>query len=308
MDYKDYYQILGVDKQSDQDAIKKAYRKLAVKYHPDKNQGDKAAEAKFKEVSEAYEVLSDPEKRKLYDELGANWKQYQQAGYDPRTQGGGRTYWYEFQGDPEAFFGGANSDFSDFFQAFFGGAWGQGGSRRYTAEQSGADLLGTLAISLKEAYLGTERILQLNQEKIRLKIKPGAYDGLQLKAKGKGQSGSSGKAGNLLINIEVQSDPQYTRKGDDLYQKIFVDLFTALLGGKKKVQSLSGTLNIHVPAGTQHGEKLRLKGKGMPKYGKPGQKGDLYLDLQLRIPTQLTDEQKDLAKKLKASFAKANAL
>ncbi|RMG16544.1 MAG: J domain-containing protein [Bacteroidetes bacterium] len=316
MDYKDYYKILGVEKTASQDEIKKAYRKLAVKYHPDKNEGDKAAEEKFKEISEAYEVLSDPEKRKQYDQLGANWKQYQQAGFN---RGGGRggdgTYYYEFQGDPSEFFGGGESGFSDFFEAFFGagrrqrrrsGA-GRGAGRGYgfedfAYEQPPADLSGTVNISLYEAYHGTERIIEVEGKKIRIKIKPGAYTGLKLKVKGKGQKGASGKAGDLYLTIQVAPDPKYQLKGNDLYTTLHVDLFKALLGGKVSMDTLSGKVNLTLKPGTQNGQQLRLKGKGMPVYGKTGKYGDLYVTIQVDIPKHLTEEQKKLVKQLEESF------
>ena len=323
MDYKDYYKILGVDKKAGQEEIKKAYRKLAVKYHPDKNQGNKTAEDKFKEISEAYEVLSKPENRKLYDQLGANWKQYKDAGFDPSQHGGGpfgssrggfsqgRTgggqYHYEFEGDPSGFFGG--SGFSDFFEAFFGGAgrraeggFGQGfGGFDY--DIPGQDLAGELPISLREAYIGAERIVDLGGEKIKVKIKPGAYDGLKLRVKGKGQKSTSGKAGNLYLNISVQPDPAYERRGNDLYMTAPVDMFTALLGGKQEIATPVEKLKITIPEGMQNGKQLRLKGKGMPVYGESGY-GDLYVKLDVKMPAKLTMEQKELVRKLRDSLRK----
>ncbi|WP_348655425.1 J domain-containing protein [uncultured Roseivirga sp.] len=317
MDYKDYYKILGVAKTASQDEIKKAYRKLAVKYHPDKNPGDKVAEEKFKEIGEANEVLSDPEKRKLYDQLGANWKQYKDAGYDP-SAGAGRArysqggpdgqYYYEFEGDPSEFFGGGGSGFSDFFESFFGGGSrkgrgfsGSGGFSGFGADIPGNDLAGEISISLQEAHTGTERIVDLGSEKIKLKIKPGAYTGLKLRAKGKGEKGRGGKAGDLFITIHVSPHPVYERKGNDLYMEAHVDLFTALLGGKQEIQTLSGRVNITIPEGMQSGKQIRLKGKGMPVYGKSSY-GDLYVKLNVKLPEKLTGEQKELIKKLKDSF------
>ncbi|MEO9870586.1 DnaJ C-terminal domain-containing protein [Ekhidna sp.] len=300
MDYKDYYQVLGVNKTASQNEIKKAYRKLAVKYHPDKNPDDKVAEEKFKEISEAHEVLGDPEKRKKYDELGANWKQYQEAGFDPSGQrhssgwSGGQHY--EFDGDPSEMFG--STEFSDFFETLFG----QRGRRRgYQQEFSGADLAGEVAISLQEAYSGTERIADLGSEKIRLKIKPGSYDGLKLKVKGKGQKSPQGKAGDLYLTVRVQDHPSYKRQGDDIYMELAVDLFTALLGGNQEVTTLSGKVNVKVPEGTQNAKTLRLKGKGMPIYGKKTH-GDLFVKLTIKLPTKLTSEQKKIAKQLQESF------
>jgi len=305
MEYKDYYKALGIYKNASQDDIKKAYRKLALKYHPDKNPGNTVAEEKFKDIGEAYEVLKDPEKRKKYDQLGANWKQYEQAGFDPSAYGftGGRPggrYHYEFRGDPSENFGGGG--FSDFFESFFGGtSGGFSGFTNFEQDIPGSDLAGDVSITLQEAYHGTERIIDLGNEKIKVKINPGAYDGLKLRIKGKGQKGSRGKAGNLYLSVKVKSHPLYKRKGDDLLLDVPIDLFVALLGNRQKIQTLSGQVNINIPEATQNGKQLRLKGKGMPKYGKPGY-GDLILTLIVKLPKRLTQEQKELIKKLKTSF------
>lgn len=304
MEYKDYYSILGVSKSASQDEIKKAFRKLAVKYHPDKNPGNKTAEEKFKEITEANEVLSDPEKRKQYDRLGANWKQYQNTGFDQSAGRGGPRYTYNTQeGDGSEFFGG--SGFSDFFESFFGSGRQRSGGFGFGSPES--DLAGEVPISLEEAYHGTERIINADGQRIKVKIKPGAYDGLKLKVKGKGQKGSSGKAGDLYLTIRVQPGQEYERKGNDLYMNAPVDVFKALLGGKQEITTLSGKINITLPEGTQNEKVVRLKGKGMPVYGEPDQHGDLYVKLIIHLPAHLTDEQKELIRKLQATFHKQYA-
>ncbi|MEX2231867.1 MAG: J domain-containing protein [Cyclobacteriaceae bacterium] len=304
MEYKDYYQVLGVGKKATEEEIRKAYRKLAVKYHPDKNQGKKDAEEKFKEISEAYQVIGDAEKRKQYDKLGANWKQYQQGGFDEGSFEGGnrrRTYSYGTPDDREFF---DPSGFSDFFESFFGGGRQQrsGRFRNQDFEAPPGDLTGEISITLEEAYHGTERIVDLGGEKIKIKIKPGTYDDLTLRAKGKGQKSPSGKAGDLHLNIKVNPHPRFERRGDDLHMEASVDMFTALLGGKLEVDTLSGKISITLKEGTQNGKVVRLKGKGMPVYGKNGHYGDLYVKLLIKLPEHLTPHQKNLIQKLKAEF------
>jgi curved DNA-binding protein len=308
MNYRDYYQILGVSKTATQDEIKKAYRKLAVKYHPDKNQGDKQAEERFKEISEANEVLSDPEKRKKYDKLGANWKQYENAGagnYQYSGQQGrspgGESYYFE--GDLGDLFGGAGGDsgFSDFFNEFFGGeSRQQGGYRRQSQSFKGNDMQADLKLSLSEAWNGTTRILDTGEEKLRITIKPGAYSGQELRLKGKGSPGmNGGPKGDIYIKIKIIPDSQYQIEGNDLVRQVDVDLYTAVLGGNIELDTLSGKLNIPVPKGSQNGSKLRLKGKGMPVYNKPGKFGDLYIHLNIAVPKNLSSEEQSLFKRLK---------
>ena len=298
MEYKDYYKILGVSKTASQDEIKKAYRKLAIKYHPDKTQGDASAEDKFKDVAEAYEVLGNEEKRKQYDQLGSNWKQFQQGG-----QSGGFN-WSDFAS--------GSQDFSDIFSSFFGGNFGGGGfgqgysdfggfsgGRRQARAQKGQDYETEVEISLTEAFLGTERILNVNGTKLKMKLKKGVYTGQKLRLKGKGAAGfNGGPAGDLIVKVHVANDPRFERKGNDLYADLPVDLFTAVLGGKVHCQTLGGEVALKIQVGTSGGKKFRLKGKGMPVFGK-ADCGALYLTVRVTVPEKLSEEQKHLFEQLK---------
>jgi curved DNA-binding protein len=302
MDYKDYYKILGVEKTASQDEIKKAYRKLAIKYHPDKTKGDKKSEDKFKEVAEAYEVLSDPEKRKKYDQLGSNWKQYEQAGggfdwskYSNSGAGGSRV---EFEGDFNDFMGGGG--FSDFFKSFFGGGgfasggreYGRGGGYNYKQP----DVQAEAEITLEEAFHGTSRIFDLDGRKIRVKIKPGAAEGQTLRIKNAGSNDQTQP--DILLQVKVKPHPKFERRGNDLYVDVPVNLYSAVLGGKAIVETLGGNVNINIPKGSDSGKVLRLKGLGMPDYNNPNLKGDLYAKIQISIPKNLSQEEEALFKKL----------
>jgi len=297
MDFKDYYAVLGVGKQASQEEIKKAYRRLALRYHPDKNAGDKVAEEKFKEVAEAHEVLGDPEKRKKYDQLGSNWRQYENADFGAYGGGGGHRDVY---GRAEDVFG-SGSGFSDFFESFFGGMRaGRNGQSGFSFgfDSPVVDLQGELPIGLLEAYRGTERIMDLGGEKIKVKIKPGASDGLKLKIKGKGRREVGGRGGDLYLTVNVAPLPGWERKGDDLYKEQPVDVFKALKGGTQEIDTFSGKLTIRLNECTPNGKRVRLKGKGMPVYNKPGTYGDLYIKLVVKMPEQLTEQQRALLKQL----------
>lgn len=292
MDYKDYYKVLGVDKKASQDEIKKAYRALAIKYHPDKNPDDKVSEEKFKEVNEANEVLANPEKRKKYDELGVNWQQFEQNNQQKNsTPFGGQQNFYEGYGNEN------QTDFSDFFEQFFAG---RSNSKTSKKNSRGGDYETELEISLEEAYKGTERIIQLESGKLRITTKPGAYNEQQLVIKGKGAKGNSVENnGDLFVRIKVKTHPQFTRKGNDLYVHQNIDLYTAVLGGEMIVDTLSSKLKIQIAAGTQNGKSIRLKQKGMPLYEKPNMYGDLYIQLQVLIPEKLTEKQLELFEQIK---------
>jgi len=311
MEFKDYYKILGVDKNATQDDIKKAYRKLAMKYHPDRNPGDKSAEEKFKEITEANEVLSDPEKRKKYDMLGANWKNYQHTGrgFDDffsqyggarrsRSNGGSS---FEFSTDFSDLFGNLGG-FSDFFESFFGGRSGKSdsGFTSSRTKSSAVDVEADLNITLEDAFIGTERQINVDGKKIKIKINPGIKDGQKLRLKGLGRSKvSSGNKGDLYLNIHILKHPFYEIKDDDLYFNLDIDLYTAVLGGKETIKTLDGKkINITIPEGTESGKILRLKNLGM--MNENGSRGDLFVKIHVSIPKYLSDEEKQLFRKLQS--------
>lgn len=309
MDVKDYYKILGVEKTATAEQIKKAYRKLAVKYHPDKNPGDKAAEDKFKEINEAYEVLSDAEKRKKYDQFGENYKYYEQHGgrpedYDWSQFGGGggqrRTYSYG-SGNMDDMFGGAGEgNFSDFFEQLFGSRFsGGGGRRQQQGPGKGRDVQATMEVSLEDAYTGATRQVEVGGSRLNIKLKPGLYEGQVIRLKGKGNPGrKGGENGDLLITIQLAANPQYELKGKDIYTDLAVPLYTAVLGGKLTVNTPGASLNMNIPAGTDSGKVFRLKGKGMPAYDNSGTAGDLYIKAVVHIPSKLSDKEKELFQQL----------
>ncbi len=277
----DYYGVLGVTKKAGADEIKKAFRKLAVKYHPDKTAGDKGAEEKFKQINEAYDVLSDPEKRKRYDAMGDNWKYYDQAQASGGAYGNGGAGFR-----PEDFAQGGNGDFSDFFSDFFSGLGGR------TRARKGGDVRASFAITLEEAFQGVTKTININDQAVNLKLKPGIADGQTLRLKGRGNPGiNGGPAGDLLLTINVAPDARFERRGDDLYIEQPVDALLAIVGGKTTVETLHKRLNLTIPAGSDSGKILRLKGLGMPRYDKPEAWGDAYVRLQLHSPKHLTAEE-----------------
>lgn len=297
MEFKDYYKILGVDKTADAEAIKKAYRKLAAKWHPDKNPGSKPAEEKFKEVNEAHEVLSDPAKRRQYDELGSSWNRpggfggtggfggFEGFGGRQGGRGTGRTYSAE---DIEDLFGAQGGGFSDFFETFFGGR-GPGAGAGGRMSRRGADYQADVEITLEEAYHGARKILDLNGRKLRLQFKPGIADGQVLRLPGKGGAGQNGGAdGDLHLRIHVVPHPAFERRGDDLHMNLPVEVQDAVAGRQADVQTPKGGLKLKIPPLTDNGKVFRLKGQGMPVYGKEGAYGDLYVTVQLRLPRNLT--------------------
>lgn len=294
MDYKDYYKVLGVDRQADEKEIKRAYRKLAVQYHPDKNPGDKRAEERFKEINEAYEVLGDPSKRAKYDQLGASYEAWQRTGgrggfdWSQWTSGGPGGIHVEV-GDLDDLFGGG---FSDFFQAIFGGTQEQRAGRSLR----GRDLEQPVSISLQEAFAGTTRQIRRDGRTLEVKIPPGTRSGTRIRVSGQGEAGR--QPGDLFLLVDVQSDPRFRREGDDLHTDVEVDLFTAVLGGEARVETPAGGVVLTVPAGSQPGQTFRLKARGMPGLQRRSSTGDLYAHLKVVVPTSLSAEERELFEKL----------
>ncbi len=300
MEFKDYYKILGVDKNATEKEIRNAYRRLARKLHPDVNP-DKAAQEKFKEVNEAYEVLSDPAKRRKYDTLGANWQQYEQyqraGGQGPFQWGSGGTQYRIFTQEDLGDLFGDLGGFSDFFRTVFGGDF----VRTQTRPQRGQDLEQTLEITLEEAYRGTTRILQKDGRRLEIKIPPGVKTGSKIRYAGEGYpSPNGGSPGDLFLRIQIAPHPTFERDGDDLRCEVPVDLYTALLGGEVTIPTLKGQVVLKIPPETQAGKTFRLAGQGMPRLNAPNTFGDLYVKVRIVLPEHLTREERELFIKLAA--------
>lgn len=295
MAFIDYYKILGVSKTASADEIKKAYRKLARQYHPDLNPNDKEAHTRFQQINEANEVLSDPEKRKKYDQYGKDWQhaeQFEKAGQSATGKGFGRQGW---QGDP--FTGGMNEEgFSDFFESLFGKTGGRSGRN---VKFRGEDYNAELHMSLAEAYTTHPQTISVNGKNIRITIPAGVENGQVIRLKGHGGPGvNGGHNGDLYISFVIEEDSRFKRMGNDLYTSVELDLFTALLGGEITVDTLSGKLKLKVQPETQNGSRIRLKGKGFPIYKKEGEFGDLFVNYSIKIPTRLNEKQKELFREL----------
>jgi DnaJ-class molecular chaperone len=312
MDFKDYYATLGVTKSASDKEIKQAFRKLARRYHPDVNPGDKAAEAKFKEINEANEVLSDPAKRKKYDELGANWRMYEQAQAQGAPNpfagqwsvnmggapGGGRTMTPE---EMEALFGDSDP-FSDFFTTFFGGGQrgepGRGGRAR-SRQRQGRDVEHELELSLEDAYHGATRRLSVKHDgharTVDVRIPPGIGDGSRVRVAGEGEPGAGGaRAGDLYLRVRLAPHPDFERKGRDLYVKVPVPVTRAVLGGEAEVKTISGkAVRLRIPPLTQNGQVFRLKGYGMPAVGRSDDTGDVYARVEVQIPATLSPAERE---------------
>ncbi len=305
MDYQDYYKTLGVERSASQEDIKRAYRKLAMKYHPDRNPGNKAAEENFKQINEAYEVLGDAKKRAHYDQLGASYQQWQATGgqgnfnwADWFMQGAGRGGTRVEVGNIEDLFGGGG--FSDFFNTIFGG-FGGGGRSQSRASARPRTYEQPVAISLAEAFHGTTRAIQIENRRVEVKIPPGAKTGTRVRVAGVVPGSAGGQNADLHLVIEVSPDARFERKGDDLYSEATADLYTAILGGQINVATLAGNVLLTIPPGTQPGQTFRLAGKGMPKLRNPQEHGDFFVRLKVQLPRNLTPQQRELFEQLRKS-------
>lgn len=298
MEFVDYYKILGIKKDASVEDIKKAYRKLARKYHPDLNPNNKEANKQFQQINEANEVLSDPESRKKYDKYGKDWKhgdEYENAQQSNRQSSG--------RSGREQSFGGAQGgdDFSDFFSSMFGGQSGGGRGGRQ-AKFRGQDFNAEVQLNLIDAYQTHQQTLSVNGKNIRITIPAGIENGQTIKIGGHGGPGvNGGPAGDLFITFLITNNTNFKREGNNLYTTVDLDLFTAVLGGEITIDTLSGKVKLKVPPETQNGTKVKLKGKGFPVYKKEGQFGDLLITYSIKIPTNLTEKQKELFAELSQS-------
>lgn len=291
MEFIDYYKALGIDQKASDEEIKKAYRKSARKLHPDLNPNDKEAHHKFQQINEANEVLSDPVKRKKYDQYGKDWQQAEQ--FDQQRQSQQRHS--QFSGDQQ-FDGGDDSDFSSFFESMFGG----GSSRSRKTKFRGQDYNAELKLSLADAMETKQQTLAVNGKNIRITIPAGIENGQVIKLKGYGAPGvNGGPNGDLYITFSIAAHPQFKRSGNDLYMNTVIDLYTALLGGDTTINTLKGKVKLKVNPETQNGTKIRLKGKGVPVYKKEGESGELYVTYEVKLPTNLTEQQKKLFTELR---------
>jgi curved DNA-binding protein len=308
MEYRDYYKILGVGRNASKEQIRKAFRKLARKYHPDLNPNDDKAAERFKEINEAHEVLSDPEKRRKYDQLGSQYFQYQQTGGDPSGFD-----WSQWFAGSQGYDGGrvrsdyvnlndlfGSGGFSDFFQSIFGGAGGQT-TRQRTYQLNGRDIEQPVQITLEEAYAGTARVASMSDSRIEVKIPPGVQTGSRVRIAGKGEPGQNGgRPGDLYLLIEVREHADFRREGNDLRSKAAVPLYTLILGGETTVKTLKGHVSLRIPPETKAGRVFRLRGQGMPTLRDASKHGDLYVEIQPVIPSDLTSKEKELFSQLAA--------
>jgi len=291
MEFIDYYKALGVDKNATQEDIKKAYRKLARKHHPDLNPNDKEAQRKFQQLNEANEVLSDPEKRKKYDQYGKDWQhaeQFEQARQSQQQHSRNETFSGDFN----------ESEFSDFFASMFGNTGG-GGFRQRQTKFRGEDYHAELQLNLTDVYKTHQQVLTVNNKSIRITIPAGVENGQKIKIKGHGTAGiNGGPNGDLYISFQIINNTKFRRDGNDLHTIVDLDLYTAVLGGEIIIDTLDGKVKLKVSPETQNGSKIKLKGKGFPVYKKEGEFGDLVITFQIKTPTNLSDKQKELFEQL----------
>jgi curved DNA-binding protein len=303
MDYKDYYKVLGIARSASQDEIRSAYRKLAREFHPDHNPGNKQAEEKFKEVNEAYQVLSDPQKRGRYDQLGDSYSSWQQNGapgggfdwsqWSTSSPGSGTRVNYD--GDFGDLFG--QGSFSDFFRTIFGGMASQA-MRNQTPQSPVYEA--PVTISLEESYKGTLRQVEGGKRKVQVRIPSGVRTGSKVR-----MAGGAPDGGDIYLKVQVSDDPRFTRQGNDLHTQTNIDVFTAMLGGEVSVPTFAGNVILKIPTGTQPDQVFRVSGRGMPLLKNPESKGDLYIRVKVNIPRKLTDEQKKLLEEVAKTHPKA---
>ena len=298
MAFIDYYKVLGVEKTASQEDIKKAFRRLARKYHPDLNPNDPTAKDKFQAVNEANEVLGDPEKRKKYDAYGEQWKHAEE--FEAQRQAQQQTGGFDgFGGFSQEFSTRQPGDFSDFFEQLFGYR-SRGDRRDARTAFRGEDYHANLELTLREAAVTHKRILNVNGKQVRITIPAGVADGQEIRLRGYGGAGANGgEAGDLYLTFVVADDPRFKRVGNDLYVDVAIDLYTALLGGEQLLETLDGEVKLKVKPETQNGQMVRLKGKGFPLYKQEGAAGDLIVTYQVKLPVNLTERQKELLRQLR---------
>lgn len=314
MDFKDYYATLGVPKSASEKDVKQAYRRLARKFHPDVNPGDQSAEARFKEINEAYEVLGDREKRKKYDELGANWRLYEQARQSGAPSGaagapfgnqwtwntGGGGFRPMSEDEVSEIFGEADSPFSDFFRTFFGGGPAGGAGRRRRTGRAGTrpgrDVEQAIELELEDVLNGSIQRLGIQHDgemrTVEVRIPAGVTEGSRVRVSGEGERGTGhAKSGDLYLRVRLRAHPRFERRGRDLYVRVKLPVTTAVLGGEVEVPTLGGrSLRLKIPAATQNGQTFRLRGQGLPEVGKPDSRGDLYATIEVKLPATLSPE------------------